>query len=185
MVMSGLLHKHGDVVAIHGWPIDGVDPENEAGRRVHAYWARHQNNSEIVHRYSAPVDPLVGGIFLPSIVTLSTRETDPEKFISDRISDVPRPPVSYPGMPIYELRRRAFHGGKIVEEGAKVEWLGWPADHLMTPANQPAELVANYFSANRENPKLRLAPWCEYRRAVILPALPQNLRPGTVATRRW
>ena len=169
VAVLGIPHPKGAKFTSPGWPMNGVAPLNESARRIFDYWKIHQHNA---FRPGALIDSDLGTIFLPAAYF------DPRS-VSLRALE---PGHELPGMPLYRMGDNApgwmqqdprFPHYKP-QPGDVFAILSWPGrlDGL-EPANAEAGAVVSYFDANRANPKLKPAPWCEYRRALVLPPLPE------------
>ena len=143
-----------------GWPAfpeKTVEPANAAAERVIAYYAEKNG------QFGFPVSPYnsnFGRIYLPAQLGVLN---------GARLPALPR--VEMRNMPRYQADWGIQFGALMVPEGREFAFTAWPVDGI-SPANRQAEEVADYFEANRLNPRLPLSPWCEFERAIFLPDLP-------------
>lgn len=155
--VGSMLIRAGDEFDFAGWPPLGkVEALNEPARRIIEYRTKLKNDPFCP---ASPRNDIAGGIFLPAVCELGA---------SLRVVD-PAPD----GAPLYRATAETQCGHhRKVAEGETVAVLGWPSNHCLEPANEAAERVKAYYEENRDHPRLFSAPWCEYRRELVLPDLP-------------
>jgi hypothetical protein len=163
------LYDEGAVITTKDWPnLSKLEPANEGGKRLAAWASKHQFD------FGKPVTPhsdLAGGVYLPAVLPRQF----PPLSNAEKGSWLPSPVP--PDQVTKKMPRYTTSGGLIgkvtVAAGEVFAYLGWP-EAWFRPANPAAEMVSEYFAANRNNPAILPAPWCEYRLDLCLPTLPEK-----------
>ncbi len=154
-ILGALIVNPGDEAEHTGWPVRHFEPVNPAACAITEYFAKHLTDP---WRPERPINPLVGGIYLPS-------STDPR----DELRIVEEAPA---GAPLYRATLEVDLPHRLLADGEVICALGWPRPTWLEAANDPALQVMRYFEANDDNPALLRSPWCEFRQALVLPELP-------------
>ena len=179
--VSGVLYRKGAEFDWLGWPMRGVEPADEAGRRVFAYWEKNQTNP-LCGPGTSPHSAIGGDFYLPHLGAIHLRARGPGDWHhSQQIPFISRPEKLRDGMPEYTVQADYMYGGAVVPAGSRVVCLSWPTDDLEA-ANGAAERVKAYQAEFGTHPKFIAvrAPWCEFALAVVLPDLgPLPRKPGT------
>ena len=158
-----------------GWPPPaGVEPINESARSVAEFLALHRLNAyrpETVfnrqHQRFLLLEP----------------DLDPRS-VSVRVVPADK---AVPGMPVWKslqdfraaASRQQFPHAKV-GVGAELFIVQWPRNFTvgfeLNPASGEAELVAEYYAANRDNPAIAESPWDWYSQSLFLPELAPVVR---------
>jgi hypothetical protein len=171
-------HKCGSLVQYDGWPKLGMEPHNEAARRIAAYGRRLDPFCP-----KTPWLAAFGCFYLPATLPAIGRDMRvpaPRLLANGKIafedprgaalpSPVPDDKVTA-AMPWYDGVVGQV-GRRIIEDANEIiAFLGWPPESFVA-ANSPAEQVKAYQQKYQGRPDMLSSPWCEFRRGLFLPAL--------------
>jgi hypothetical protein len=177
VLIDSMLYDKGAEREIAGWPPRGpilsgaLVPADDAARRITQYFAKKWMDPwlpKAPHRDG-------GKFFLPATAAAKSWRHEFPAAVA--------PEDERPGMPRYRVANENRFGRQHYAAGAEFAFLGWPeAAFGLSPLNEPACALADYFETNREHPDLPASPWNLFDDSLYLPSL-EPLRPGPWAPR--
>ena len=162
--IDGVLRSPGATYESVGWPpAAGVEPINEAARRVMKFKKQHFAEP-VCGRQTSPFARKYGKIFLPHIGTN---------------------PVDAASVPDHAPRYSSPHGAEFqsgdVGPGRVFVFLAWPAPGWKAE-NGAARLVLEWLEAHGGDPRMEQSPWNSFDDTLVLPDLPPIKDPRMIAT---
>ena len=164
--VNGTQWGAGGEFSFRGWPKADMhlQPINEAAKKISDYYDRRKYEPSLP---PSPVDARTGKIFLPGMLPyLRSRNFPPAMSAIDAPA----------GMPIYVALWDAEFGGKLIKQGEKFGFGGWPELAMnIKPANAAAKRVMAFLEKYdpEKCPNLPVSPYNFFDGSLWLPEPPE------------